>query len=384
MKNFTLRKITPLKSRPFQGGFTLVELLVVIAIIGILIALLLPAVQAAREAARRMQCTNHLKQMGLAIHTFHDATKKVPPACVGWHRMTLFGCIMPYCEQQANYEKMPHGDRDNGPVTYTDWWMNGWGANYPMDDESRQGLASISHMVCPSRRSPGAMTGYDAGGANRYGSNSGPQSDYGMVFSTTQTEDDDHCWVRCADQREPEHISHHQGPFRVSICPVIPGRTDNHPQFGSWKSRDSMAWWKDGTTNQLIIGEKYIPPARVGQCIQGGDVHMEVFPSSGDCSYLTHAVATEAASIGRPLRVGTNSDGTPKIKHAKLFSPQDGVNFYGNRDIEAINSTFGSSHPGVCNFLIGDGSVRGISTTTPGTLLAALATVSDGVSVSLP
>lgn len=99
---------SPLKKR---RGFTLVELLVVIAIIGILIALLLPAVQAAREAARRMQCTNNQKQIGLAMHNYHDANKHFPAGF--WYRGGSGKCnygwavwILPYMEMSTLYDAL--------------------------------------------------------------------------------------------------------------------------------------------------------------------------------------------------------------------------------------------------------------------------------------
>ncbi|MBA2115568.1 DUF1559 domain-containing protein [Bremerella alba] len=98
-----------------QPGFTLVELLVVIAIIGVLIALLLPAVQQAREAARRMQCTNNLKQLALAVHNYHDTFKVIPP-CEIWKsgRTTHWGAtslLLPFVEQSALHEQLnPQGN----------------------------------------------------------------------------------------------------------------------------------------------------------------------------------------------------------------------------------------------------------------------------------
>ena len=118
-----------------SGGFTLVELLVVITIIGILIALLLPAVQAAREAARTMQCSNNLKQIGLAIHNFHDAHKAMPPTRQSCYHGSWATVLWPYMEQQG--------------------LADAWGDTLSYFEQPLANLqVQIAAYLCPSRRSP--------------------------------------------------------------------------------------------------------------------------------------------------------------------------------------------------------------------------------------
>src|SRR5262245_3709921 len=116
-----------------RRAFTLVELLVVIAIIGVLVALLLPAVQAAREAARRAQCQNHLKQLGLGIHNCEDTFKSLPHTRMD-NRYTWAVEIMPFIEQKNLFEQW------NLTKSY-----------YTQTAPAR--LTAVPIYFCPSRRS---------------------------------------------------------------------------------------------------------------------------------------------------------------------------------------------------------------------------------------
>ena len=147
-----------------MGGFTLVELLVVIAIIGILIALLLPAVQAAREAARRMTCTNHLKQMGLAMHNYYDGHKVLPPGNIhldwmnGLHDAGGVPCgmwgwplfLLPFVEQQALYDQFNRDHRAYAFGAGCIWFHAS--ETVPCGDEENMGIAdkTPSFLRCPS------------------------------------------------------------------------------------------------------------------------------------------------------------------------------------------------------------------------------------------
>ena len=130
-----------------RRGFTLIELLVVIAIIAVLIALLLPAVQAAREAARRAQCVNNLKQLGLAMHNYHDTSNGLPwgHGYFGWNDWSAFVLLLPQLEQGTVYSRINFAN--NGAASYPG---NGTTGNRGNVANTTVFAINLNSMLCPS------------------------------------------------------------------------------------------------------------------------------------------------------------------------------------------------------------------------------------------
>ena len=380
-----------------KKAFTLVELLVVIAIIGILIALLLPAVQAAREAARRMQCTNNLKQMGLAVHNFHDARKGVPPACIGVSvnsgerifRLTIWPLLYPYMEQQALYDQYVNanfGGRTGFNVRFSNlWWHSDDVANGGLGSDGRKQHSSVSALSCPSRRAPGqSANAPDPASEDGASVSSGPVGDYAGVISyyiadTYPTA----CWH--LGSGDAQQISAQQGPLRQAILSgTFMEGSNNLGDANSWQPRDSFAYWADGTSNQIVFGEKHIPKGLMGRCaITDADGHPR---TQGDCTILNHGENRQIAGF-RTVRVydpwhgvTDNSGDTDVTRRGRFY----GIVSSTDMDLHNLRATFGSAHTSVCNFLVGDGSVHGISSTVDVYVLGWLGTVNDGKAVALP
>ena len=368
-------------------AFSLVELMVVIAIIGILIALLLPAVQAAREAARRIHCRNNMKQIALSVQTFHASRNALVPAVVFSKYKTLFPLLWPYSEQMGLAEFTDSDDPrwprlDGGKFNQVDgyWFAN----NSKLTDEERAQLSSVPYMKCPTRRS-GVQMFLVGDGIAEGDESRGSRGDYAFpVLKRTPTDNPHHHWQHyCTHSDEPgAEQSAFCGPFRMSSVQFANGQsmTDekNWHTLTSWTAQYSMALWQDGASNQMILGEKFIPSWGVG---------LDITPGSGwDTSYVSAFFHGETNVMGA-ARFVNPQDGMMNIAKSPNVVPAEG--WWSNFSIYPSPGygdwpQFGSHHPGVCQFALGDGSVQAFSVSTQSELIVALTDVSDGVPVSLP
>lgn len=275
-----------------RSAFTLIELLVVIAIIAILIALLVPAVQKVREAAARTQCTNNLKQLGVALHAYHDVQKSFPPGRwgTGGDSNTWAVRILPYIEQGPLFASWQNGPANRGGVR---------GYNDGAVSTARAALVSV--YFCPSRRSP--MVRGSEGSCGDYAASSGTSDLYA-------------------------------GDTANGIL-ITAGDSATLANF----RKVNFAAITDGSSNTIMVGEKHVRADQLGttnedHCIYNGDHPENVF-RCGDKSIARSAT-------------------------------------------EGYNLQFGGAHTGVCMFLLGDGSVRGLSTSIDTTNLTNLTRRADG------
>jgi prepilin-type N-terminal cleavage/methylation domain-containing protein len=212
-----------------RSAFTLIELLVVIAIIAILIGLLLPAVQKVREAAARMSCQNNLKQLGLAMHTYHDAVGSFPYARSGGgqNRHTWALLLLPYIEQgnvlSVYQSTIPGTNKTDGYNNHT--------STHPLMIQARQ--TQIKIFFCPTRRGSPSLSPITTGSTV-----TGVPSDYAASVGDTGT---------------------------VPTPGVFQMVNSNH-----MLSLVNISGISDGTSNTIMIGEKHIQLGRINDPIQDG------------------------------------------------------------------------------------------------------------------
>jgi prepilin-type N-terminal cleavage/methylation domain-containing protein len=303
-----------------RGGFTLIELLVVIGIIAILIGLLLPAVQKVREAAARATCGNNLKQIGIALHSYHDIEKFFPPSRRSDLHATWAVLILPYLEQDSVY-KLWNLDNEY----------------YNQTEAARE--AQIPLYYCPSRRTIDSDPRVSiSGDQNDENGGAGPQTpgalgDYGCCNGTDNC---DGCDCPAGDDiYNGAFVSEYTERFkplpRVSIKTIT-----------------------DGLGVTIFIGEKHVPLGTFGKGTLDGSIYNGDYPK-----YFSRAAGPNYPIAQNPADVKT---------------PDGLVTYQG----------FGSYHPGICQFLFGDGSVHSLSNQTDPDIMARFANIADGRPVPSP
>ncbi len=303
-------------ARRRRTGFTIIELLVAIAIIGLLVALLLPAVQSAREAARRMSCKNNLRQIGVALHNYHSNHETFPPGVVsvypgaGWPTDPCFLLGRTNLDSRAPWTVLLLPELDDSPL-YSEFDMQASFFGFkstvaPAVNEMPQ-TEALNYFECPSDPNSGRGTG----NCNYFG-----------VQGGGSTPD-------CVDP------GGHSG--RVMMR--------NGVLFINSRVRAQDI--RDGLSNTFAVGEsRYLQLQGGGQTPGGGPLYYGTWASS---VWLAGTSASDASSVYVTLAAAIAA-----INSSKLDPQSDWT-------VEVQSQLFGSRHPGGCHFLFADGSCHFIS-----------------------